>query len=451
MCSELFRIPYTWGGVPIFGIGVLLAIWAIASSVTLFALVRQHGWSAETLGSLPVLLLLGAAIVLLPRVFPDGLPIRVYGLMLLVGITSGVAMAMYRARQGGLNPEIILSLAIWMVVSGIVGARLFYVIEYWHENFAGRNLRDTLLEIANVPEGGLVIFGGFIGAMLGFATFVRKQRLPILAMADLVAPSMAIGLAFGRIGCLLNGCCYGGETDWPWHVTFPKYSSRYEEGKATSLQRFSPPYSDQASHGEMHGFRIDPRGNEPAVVTQIDPRSLADTAGLHVDDSIASINGLTVQNPRAARAQLFDALVSQQPLQLTLRTGKTIAIPAAPLPDRSRPVHPTQLYSAIDAGLLAWLLWSYFPFRRHDGVLIALMLTIHPITRFLLEIIRTDEPAVFGTGLSISQNISFGLLACGAALWWYILRQPRGVIWPLAAPSKKSTPPAGRRAQPARV
>ena len=59
MCSELFRIPYTWGGVPIFGVGVLLAIWAIASAMTLFGLMRQHGSSAETLGSLPVLLLLG--------------------------------------------------------------------------------------------------------------------------------------------------------------------------------------------------------------------------------------------------------------------------------------------------------------------------------------------------------------------------------------------------------
>ena len=133
------------GGVPIFGVGVLLAIWAIVAAITLVGLIRNNGWNAETLSSLPVLLLLGAAIVFLPRVFPEGLPIRGYGVMLLVGITSGVGMAMYRARQGGLDPEIILSLAIWMVVCGVVGARLFYVIEYWHESFAGRNLRDTIL------------------------------------------------------------------------------------------------------------------------------------------------------------------------------------------------------------------------------------------------------------------------------------------------------------------
>jgi len=431
MCSELFRIPYFWGGVPIFGIGVLLAIWAIATTATTLMQVRRNGWSSETLSSLPVLLLVGAAIVFLPRVFPEGLPIRGYGVMLLLGIVTGVGTAMYRAQQGGVRPDVVISLAVWMVVTGIIGARLFYVIEYWQQSFAGRTPRDTLLEFLNVPEGGLVVYGGLIGAAVGFIAFNRKQRLPILAMADLVAPSMAIGLALGRIGCFLNGCCYGGETELPWHVTFPKLSSRYEAAKPPAEQRFSPPYSDQASHGEMHGFRIDPSTTDPAVVTRVDAGSPAEAAGMSVGDSIKSINGHDIRSTSDAKALLFDAFVAGQPLKIGLRSGKALTIPAATMPARSRPVHPAQLYSAIDAGLLAWLLWAYFPFRRHDGACIALLLTIHPVTRFLLEIIRTDEPAVFGTGLSISQNISFGLLACGLLLWWYLSRQPRGVTWPL--------------------
>ncbi len=450
MCSELFRIPYSWGSVPIFGVGVLLAVWAVVTAATLYSLVRQSGWGADTLSSLPVLLLLGAAILFLPRVFPDGLPIRGYGVMLLIGITTGVGLAMYRARQGGLDPEVIVSLAIWMIVCGIIGARLFYVVEYWHESFAGRNLRDTIFEILNIPAGGLVIFGGFIGAMFGFVTLVRKQRLPLLAMADLIAPSMAIGLAFGRIGCLLNGCCYGGQTNLPWHVTFPEFSSRYEHGKATDSQRFSPPYADQASHGEMHGFRIDTVGANSAVITRVDPHSPAETAGLHVGDVIEDINGTRIESTREATSQLFELFLSQQPLRLALRSGKLVEVAAVPPPKRSLPVHPTQLYSAIDAGLLGWFLWVYFPFRRRDGELIALLLTIHPITRFLLEVIRTDEPAVFGTGMSISQNISLGLLACGVGLWWYLSRQPRGVEWPLVAPAK-GTPTGGRRSEPARI
>ncbi len=432
MCSELFRIPYSWHGVPIFGVGILLAIWAVVSAATIFGLVRRHGTAAEIWGTLPVLLLFGAAIIVLPRVFPDGLPVRGYGLMLLLGITTGVGLAMYRARQGGLDPEIILSLAVWLVVCGVVGARLFYVVEYWDQSFAGRGPRDTLLEILNIPAGGLVIYGGLIGAAIGFAAFMHKHRLPMLAMADLIAPSMAIGLAFGRIGCFLNGCCYGGQTDLPWHVTFPEYSSRYEAAKPLELQQFSPPYADQASRGEMHGFRLESQHNQPAVVTRVDPGSPAAKAGLHPGDSVEAIDSVPIRSLWDAKRMMLDLFQTQKPVHLSLHDGKPIDIAAVTPPPRSRPVHPTQLYSAIDAGLLAWLLWAFFPFRTRDGQAIALLLTIHPITRFLLEIIRTDEPPVFGTGMTISQNVSLALLACGAVLWWYLSRQPRGVVWPLS-------------------
>jgi phosphatidylglycerol:prolipoprotein diacylglycerol transferase len=427
MCSELFRIPYEWGGVPIFGVGVLLAIWAVVTAAMIIGIVRRQAWTADTLISLLVLLLVGAVILFLPRVFPDGLPIRGYGVMLLVGIITGVGMAMYRARQGRLDPEVILSLAIWLVIFGIIGARLFYVVEYWHEKFAHLGPRAMFFEVLNIPQGGLVIYGGFLGAAVGFMIFVRKHGLPLLAMADLIAPSMAIGLAIGRIGCFLNGCCYGGVTDWPWAVTFPQYNSAYD----TKLG-FSPPYGDQAAHGEMHGFRLDAR-DQRIVVTRVDAGSRAAAAGLRDGDVITTINGEPISWPAQAEILVLNDFVSQRPLRLTLKSGKSIEVAAAPIPERSRPVHPTQIYSAIDAGLLGWLLWAWYPFRRRDGELIALLLTIHPVTRFLLEIIRTDEPSVFGTGLSISQNISILLLVVGVGIWWYLSRKPAGVVWPLVA------------------
>jgi phosphatidylglycerol:prolipoprotein diacylglycerol transferase len=432
MCSELFRIPYEAGGVPIFGAGLLLAIWAVATVLSVFGIARRGGSMAEILGALPMLLLLGAAIYYLPSIFPDGLPVRGYGLMLLVGIGLGVAMAMYRAWQGGLDPELILSLAIWLVVSGVIGARVFYVVEYWDESFAGRNPRDTILAIINIPEGGLVIYGALIGGAAGATIFLFKHRLPLLAMADLIAPSMAIGLAFGRVGCFLNGCCYGGQTDLPWHVSFPKYGTRYEATKPLNEQRYSPPYGDQAARGEMNGFRINSEAGQPAVVTKINDESVA-RAGLQVGDSIRAINGREAASLFEAKQELLEAFKMQKPLRLSLSDGRTIDLPAASIPERSLPVHPTQLYSAVDAGLLGWLLWTYYPLRQRDGAAIALLLTIHPITRFLLEIIRTDEPAVFGTGMTISQNISLLLLACGAGLWWYLSGQPRGITWPLVA------------------
>jgi phosphatidylglycerol---prolipoprotein diacylglyceryl transferase len=433
MCSELFRIPYSWGGVPIFGFGVLLAIWAVASAITLASLVRRHGWGGETLGTLPVLLLLGAAIIGLPRLFPDGFPVRGYGVMLLLGISASVGAAMFRARQVGFNPELILSAAVWLVVTGIIGARLFYVVEYWGDRFGRGSAEQTIFEILNFPEGGLVIYGGFIGAAIGVLYFTRMHRIPFLAFADLAAPSLMIGLAFGRIGCFLNGCCYGGETNLPWAVTFPEYSSRYEADKPPVLRRYTPPYSDQASSGAFYGFHLESRGTQPAVVSRVEAGSPADSAGLKVGDEIVAVNGNAFNSLPAAEAMIFDTVVNGASLRFQLSDNRTIEMPSIPPPARSRSVHPAQLYSAIDAGLLAWLLWAFYPFRRRDGEVVALMMTIHPITRFLLEVIRIDEPSVFGTGLSISQNISVAFLACAAGLWWYLSKQPRQTVWPRAA------------------
>jgi phosphatidylglycerol:prolipoprotein diacylglycerol transferase len=448
MCSELFRIPYEWGGVPIFGFGVLLGVWAVVCALTIAGLVRRFGWSGETWSAIPVMLMFAAAIVVLPRIFPEGLPIRGYGVMLLAGIVAGVALAMYRARQVGLDPDLILSLSVWLVVSGILGARLFYVVEYWNEKFSGKSPRQTIVEILNVPEGGLVIYGALIGAAIGVAIFVRKNRLPILAMADLIAPSLLVGLALGRVGCFLNGCCYGGQTDWPWAVTFPKQSAPFQTSEEAA-QRFSPPYADQAARGELQGLHLELGEDGALVVTRVDADSAANSAGLAAGDVIEAIDGQTIESFQHAKDVFFQSFLAHQPLRLTLATGKTVELPAVAPPARSLPVHPTQIYSAIDAAILAWLLWSYYPFRRRDGEVTALMLTIHPITRFLLEIIRTDEPAVFGTGMSISQNISLVLLAVAAGLWWYLRQQPRGVKVPLnvelAEPQLKRQNPRGQR------
>jgi phosphatidylglycerol:prolipoprotein diacylglycerol transferase len=106
-------------------------------------------------------------------------------------------------------------------------------------------------------------------------------------------------------------------------------------------------------------------------------------------------------------------------------------------------VHPTQVYSAIDAGLMAWLLWAFYPYRRRDGAVLALMITLHPISRFLLEYIRVDESPVFGTGLSISQNLSLGLLAVAAGMWIWLLQKPPGQLaFPLPA-ANPANPHAG--------
>jgi phosphatidylglycerol:prolipoprotein diacylglycerol transferase len=89
-------------------------------------------------------------------------------------------------------------------------------------------------------------------------------------------------------------------------------------------------------------------------------------------------------------------------------------------------VHPTQIYSTIDAILICLLLLAAEPFLRRDGDIFALMISIYAVTRFLIEILRSDEAAVSGTGMSISQNISLALLILVVGLWFYILHRPKG-------------------------
>jgi phosphatidylglycerol:prolipoprotein diacylglycerol transferase len=414
MCSELLLIPYEWGGVPIFGYGALLVLWAIVGVGGLARSVWRNGWTAEASSLVPLLLLTGAAIIGLPRLFPNGLPIRGYGLMVLIGAVAGVALAKYRARQLGLDQDLILSLALWLFIGGVIGARLFYVVEYWQERIRGDTWLQTLGRALDFPEGGLVIYGGLFGAAAAAAIFLRRERLPVLATADLIAPSLAIGLAFGRIGCLMNGCCYGGLSTLPWAVTFPPTS---------------PPYNDQVATGAAYGFSLGADESGRPVILHLEDGSAAAVAGLAVGDVIGRVNNSSVASLAEAENLLFQVSYSREMLALELLPEKLIELPPPSPPARSQPVHPTQIYSAINAGLLAWFLWVAYPLRRRDGEIFALMLTIYPISRFMLEIIRTDERAVFGTGLSISQNISLAMFVAVIGLWAYLSRQPRGVVW----------------------
>lgn len=443
MLQTLFYIPREVAGVPVFGMGWLLGIWAVASLAWLAWLVRRHGFGPEVTANLPLLVTLGAVIGwVLPQLCePEGLPIRGYGVMLLLGLASGVGLAAYRAGQIGVNPELIYSLAFWLCLTGIVGARVFYVIEYWPE-YQRPTLGQTLQAMANFTKGGLVVFGSAIGAGLALWAFVRKYRLPGLALADLIAPSVMLGLAFGRVGCFFNGCCFGGACELPWAVQFPWKS---------------PPHVSQIEAGKvfLHGLKIIGEPNDRAVIEAVEPNTPADRAGLKPGQTIRDvlINGRGfVSEPSSAGCAQAPGSQKHLPadtvrqVQLSLLEaddrGDAVTIytrdraePAEftirSAPDRSLPIHPAQVYSAIDAFLLCLFLLAYAPYRQHDGEVFAWMITLHSISRFLQEVIRVDESSVFGTGLSISQNISILMFLAAVGLWWYLLGRPRGVAWPV--------------------
>jgi phosphatidylglycerol:prolipoprotein diacylglycerol transferase len=159
-----------------------------------------------------------------PIAFQFGaLTITWYGVMVAMAFLIGLWAASRRAPEGGIQAERVLDLGPWLIIGGIVGARLLYVITFWHEQFAGRPLAEVLM----VWRGGLVFYGGFIGAALACVLYAGLKKIALWKLADVLAPSIALGAAFGRVGCFLNGCCYGRQCTLPWAVHFPQGHETY--------------------------------------------------------------------------------------------------------------------------------------------------------------------------------------------------------------------------------
>jgi phosphatidylglycerol---prolipoprotein diacylglyceryl transferase len=253
------------------------------------------------------------------------LPIYGFGIMLVMAFIFAPWLAWWRARREGLDGEVVLDMGFWVFVAGLVGARTFYCIEYW-----GRDIH-SVLEAFQYWKGGIVYYGGVVGGAVGFLAYRWFYPFPLRPYLDAIAPSIALGTFFGRLGCFLNGCCYGDQCRLPWAVSFPARSAAWGH-------------------------------------------------------------------------QVHAGLISE---------GATCSLP----------VHPTQIYSALDGLVLLVLLSAFYPLRRRDGEVMGLLTLTYPITRFLIEYLRNDEGAFFG-GLTISQNISVVLLLGGIVYWAWLLTQP---------------------------
>jgi phosphatidylglycerol:prolipoprotein diacylglycerol transferase len=422
--STLFYIPHAdpFLHIPFFGLGWCLALLACVGLVVVGLRIRKHGWKAEVLADLPMFLILGAAIYWVVPLVEErtsagvwlGIPIRAYGTMLLLGIIFALWLLVHQGRQMGLHGDLMFSLAFWMVLCGFVGARLFYVIEYWRQ-FSEPSWTGTLRNIAKLTDGGLVVYGSFVGAAIAAYVFLRRHRLPLLAIADLVGPSMMLGVAFGRIGCLMNGCCWGGLCyDSSLGITFPQGS---------------PPYVDQLKKGTLLGMHTELQPDGTYLIRQVDAGGRADRSGLKAGDRIEQF---VLPSDEAFNRMRHGENVQSAQLVLQLTDGRRVEWEFGELPQRSAAVYPTQILSSINAALICLFLWAYYPFRKRDGEVTALLVSIYPVTRILLEMIRTDESSLLKTSfkLTISQAVSGLLLLAVLALWWYVLSRPAGSALP---------------------
>ena len=152
--------------------------------------------------------------------------LHTYGVFVAMAFLAAIGLALKEARNVNEDPNKILDLCFYMLVAGLVGSRILYVMINW-PTF----LRDPV-EILRIWHGGLVFYGGFLGACLAALWYIRKHQLLPWKTADILAPSIALGQFVGRIGCFFAGCCYGEPCDLPWAITFTHAESLAPKGVA---------------------------------------------------------------------------------------------------------------------------------------------------------------------------------------------------------------------------
>ena len=143
------------------------------------------------------------------------LHVRSYGLMLAVAFLVGTWLGLKEARRLGLDPDHLVTVVLVTLVSSVIGARLLYVLEHLSE------FRGEWSSILAVWQGGLTLYGGILAGACAALLTARRLGMPMWAVADALTPSVALGTMFGRVGCFLNGCCYGHPTALPWGVVYP--------------------------------------------------------------------------------------------------------------------------------------------------------------------------------------------------------------------------------------
>jgi len=298
-------------------------------------------------------------------------PVGTYGPMLVIGFLAAITLIRYLSRKYNTDPQHITNAALYSLIGGVIGARLFYVVHYFD------SYRDNLFSVFKVWKGGLELLGGVIVAIAVILIYLIYHKLPIRRYLDILAIGLMLALVFGRIGCFLNGCCFGKPTDFPLAVRFPYGSYAY--------------YNQVNPNPERHR-------DEPHL-------KLPDSFFYYITEQ-----GYGELKP-------FYELSSQQ--QLDVIKGKY----------RCLPVHPTQLYSSAFAAVTCLVLFLFWKraekyqgkFLTQPGSTFSLMFILYGIMRFIIEFLRDDNPFEYAwwaiyKGGTVSQNISIYMIILGTAL-----------------------------------
>ncbi|MCI0683652.1 MAG: prolipoprotein diacylglyceryl transferase [Gemmataceae bacterium] len=342
------------------------------------------------------------------------LPIYGYGFMLFCAFIACTFVAVRLARREGVPREPIQDLTVWLFVTGIIGARVTFIVQHWGQF-------NNIWQFFAVWDGGLVFygsaFGGIIGYLCAYHLQLKKYGISHWKMLDIAAPCIALGLCLGRVGCLLNGCCYGNVAcGHCWGVQFP-----------TS----SPPRAELVARGYQTptGFLTIPNTR---IVGVVEPMSAAAKAGLVAKDTIeeVKVDGRVVDDDAALDAAYgLKWNRGERTLELAVTAPATRTVgPFAPL---TLGLHPTQVYESISMALLLFLLVSLYPYKTRDGVLMVIFMFGYGVHRFLNEMLRIDNERI-AFGMTFSQIVSIGVVAGALLLAAVVWLRPASTASPAA-------------------
>ena len=335
------------------------------------------------------------------------IPVYSFGMMLFAAFVVCTWVSGRQAEKEGIAKEHIQDLAMWLFLGGILGARVTFLIA---EDLSPWQM---LRQVYRIWDGGLILYGSFVGGLLGYLGayhfVLRKHGIPTWKMIDVIAPSVAVGICLGRVGCLLNGCCYGHvacancpKVDYP--LSAPARYLLVRDGYQTAA-----------------GFTIASR--EPVRVDAVEPGSPAAVSGLKSRDQIVEVDGRPVHSMIDLSTYLADSAEwtrGKADLQLTVvHAGQEDPVTLPAFKPRTLALHPTQVYESISMALLFFLLMALYPFRRHDGEVMALGMVCYGIHRYVNELLRFDpRPGKF------ESYVSLLLIGSGVLLGLWLWRKP---------------------------
>ena len=326
-----------------------------------------------------------------PDVIP-GWPLHSYGLMLVIGFYSAYFLGRWRVKKEGLDPKVMIDILLIGAALGIVGARVFYVIQY-SDRVRG------FVDVFAIWNGGLVFYGGLITATIGLIIYIRRKKLPLWKLADAVAPAIMVGLMFGRIGCFLNGCCWGAvcEPSFPLAVRFPRLISSSTIDPTAGVVVVDGKWRPVVSRG---GLLVANSREKLIEYVKLHPEAWRTMSVKWVRSTIADDGRVAQEEIKGSSA--FLQHLSEHPSEI------------GPDDEWSLPVHPTQLYSSFGGLVICCILLLWRRWRRRPGEVFALMVCLYAVARFWVEGLRHDTNPVLAN-LTISQTISIGMLAVGLA------------------------------------